>query len=173
MDTKHLNQLFILLQEGKMEYFDEFYELTKRGVFSASYAVLQNQDLAENILQETYLKFLEKLPTLKREQSILAYLMKTAQNLSINEKKKNRRLRYDVDVSQIGKEDEKNEDALIYETMRKVLNKTEQQIVILHAVEEMTHQEIANELGKPLGTITWAYNNALKKLRKALENEGY
>ena len=54
MDTKHLNQLFILLQEGKMEYFDEFYELTKRGVFSASYAVLQNQDLAENILQETY-----------------------------------------------------------------------------------------------------------------------
>ena len=166
MDTKHLNQLFILLQEGKMEYFDEFYELTKRGVFSASYAVLQNQDLAENILQETY-------PTLKREQSILAYLMKIAQNLSINEKKKNRRLRYDVDVSQIGKEDEKNEDALIYETMRKVLNKTEQQIVILHAVEEMTHQEIANELGKPLGTITWAYNNALKKLRKALENEGY
>ena len=152
MDTKHLNQLFILLQEGKMEYFDEFYELTKRGVFSASYAVLQNQDLTENILQETYLKFLEKLPTLKREQSILAYLMKIAQNLSINEK---------------------NEDALIYETMRKVLNKTEQQIVIRQAVEEMTHQEIANELGKPLGTITWAYNNALKKLRKALENEGY
>ena len=74
MDNERLHTLFIELQNGQMDSFDEFYELTKRGVFSVSYQILKSQDEAENVLQETYLQFLKKLPTLKSDQSILGYL---------------------------------------------------------------------------------------------------
>ena len=57
MDNERLHTLFIELQNGQMDSFDEFYELTKRGVFSVSYQILKSQDEAENVLQETYLQF--------------------------------------------------------------------------------------------------------------------
>lgn len=36
----------------------------------------------------------------------------------------------------------------------------------------MSHKEIAKLLHRPLGTILWAYNNALKKLKKGMEKNG-
>jgi RNA polymerase sigma-70 factor (ECF subfamily) len=39
----------------------------------------------------------------------------------------------------------------------------------MYAVGEYKHREIAEFLHMPLGTVTWKYNNALKKMRKALE----
>ena len=42
---------------------------------------------------------------------------------------------------------------------------------MLYNVEDYTHREIAEILGKPLGTITWTYNKAIKKLRKEANNE--
>lgn len=174
MDTNHLNELLILLQEGRIEYFDEFYELTKRGVYSCAYAILQNQDETENILQDTYLKFLEKLPTLKADRSVLAYLMKTATNLSINSKKQYQHLAYNVDVSEVADgEPPQSEDHHVFDVMKEELNETEIRIVVLHSIEELSHQEIASLLHKPLGTVTWTYNNAIKKMRKALEKDGY
>lgn len=174
MDTNHLNELLILLQEGRTEYFDEFYELTKRGVYSSAYAILQNPDEAENILQDTYLKFLEKLPKLKADRSVLAYLMKTATNLAINTKKQYRHLAYNVDVSEVADDESpRSEDHHVFDVMKEVLNETEIRIVILHSIEELSHQEIASLLHKPLGTVTWTYNNAIQKMRKALEKDGY
>jgi RNA polymerase sigma-70 factor (ECF subfamily) len=51
----------------------------------------------------------------------------------------------------------------------KVLAEDEFNIVIMYAVGEYKHREIAEFLHMPLGTVTWKYNNALKKMRKALE----
>lgn len=174
MDANRLSELLIKLQQGRMEYFDEFYELTKRGVYSAAYAVLQNQDDTENVLQDTYLKFLDKLPGFTPDKSVLAYLMKTAQNLALNTKKQYQRRTYDVDMTTI--EDDESpqpDDNHVFEVMKEVLNEKESRIVIMHCIDEMSHAEIAEALHKPLGTITWAYNNAIKKLRKALEKDGY
>lgn len=55
--------------------------------------------------------------------------------------------------------------------MNKVLSDGERQIVILHVVSGFKHREIAQMLDKPLGTVLWAYNNALAKLKKELEKE--
>ena len=174
MDNERLHTLFIELQNGQMDSFDEFYELTKRGVFSVSYQILKSQDEAENVLQETYLQFLKKLPTLKSDQSILGYLMQTAKNLSLNIIKKNKRRNYSFDMETVSEtENDTGQDDTVMKVMREFLNPKEMEIVLMHSPYDMTHKEIAKQLGKPLGTITWAYNNAIKKLKEALIRYGY
>ncbi len=46
------------------------------------------------------------------------------------------------------------------------LKPSEQQVVHLKIMGELTFQEIADILKIPLGTVTWRYQNAIKKLRR-------
>lgn len=55
--------------------------------------------------------------------------------------------------------------------MDKVLGDEERQIVTLHVISGFKHREIAEMMGKPLGTVMWAYNNALAKLKRAIQRE--
>ena len=48
---------------------------------------------------------------------------------------------------------------------RALLDRLDQEIVIMHVIGELKHREIAAILKKPLGTITWKYNQAINKLR--------
>ena len=43
---------------------------------------------------------------------------------------------------------------------------TERQIVSLKVLGEMTFKEIAAVMEMPMGTVTWKYQNAMKKLRR-------
>ena len=52
-----------------------------------------------------------------------------------------------------------------------VLAEDEFNIVMMYAIGGYKHKEIAEFLHMPLGTVTWKYATALKKLRKALADE--
>ncbi|MEG1529548.1 MAG: RNA polymerase sigma factor, partial [Clostridia bacterium] len=56
--------------------------------------------------------------------------------------------------------------------MNEVLNEQENQIVTLYLISGFKHREIAEMMDKPLGTVLWAYRNALLKIKKRLEKEG-
>ena len=45
------------------------------------------------------------------------------------------------------------------------------EIFVLHAVNDYTFEEIAKLKHRPLGTILWSYNNAIKKIQKELADE--
>ena len=172
MSQDRLNELLEQLQKGHMEFFDEFYERTKRGVYLSAYSILHEEGETENVLQDADIKFLEKLPTLRKDKSVLAYLMSTARNLAINLSKERSRISYELDPSLIPAKEENN-DTHVFEVMGRVLTQKEEQIVLMHSIYEMGHKEIAEAIHMPLGSVTWAYNNAIKKLRKELEKDGY
>jgi RNA polymerase sigma-70 factor (ECF subfamily) len=48
------------------------------------------------------------------------------------------------------------------------LSPPEQTVVNMKILSDMTFKEIAESLGQPIGTITWRYNEAIKKLRTIL-----
>lgn len=88
MNETHLKELL----SGNMKYFEEFYEETKKSVFYNIYAVVQDYQIAEDILQETYIKFLNNITKLRVSLNPLGYLFKISMNLSYdyakNRKKK-------------------------------------------------------------------------------------
>ena len=59
----------------------------------------------------------------------------------------------------------------VFDAMNACLDGTERQIVILHVLWGYKHREIASLVDQPLGTVTWKYNNALKKLRKYMKED--
>ena len=165
-----LKELLIQLQNDKMEYFDEFYNLTKNKVFYMAYSILQDYHLSEDILQDTYIKFLKHKKKVKVDGNILSYLLEISKNLSLNYVSKHKKV---VNIDNIvfkyeEQYQEKFEELKLVKDMKKILNENEFQIVILKIINELTNNEIAQLLNKPLGTVLWTYNNAIKKLRRDL-----
>ena len=155
-----LKELLIQLQNDKMEYFDELYNLTKNKVFYMAYS----------ILQDTYIKFLKHKKKVKVDGNILSYLLEISKNLSLNYVNKHKKV---VNIDNIvfkyeEQYQEKFEELKLVKDMKKILNENEFQIVILKIINELTNNEIAQLLNKPLGTVLWTYNNAIKKLRRDL-----
>ena len=46
------------------------------------------------------------------------------------------------------------------------LKEEERQVVSMKILSEMTFEEISKTLNCPMGTVTWRYQNAIKKLRR-------
>lgn len=46
------------------------------------------------------------------------------------------------------------------------LSEAERQVVDMKALGEMSFREISETLHIPMGTVTWRYQNAIKKLRR-------
>ena len=170
MEQERINELL----DGNLDYFDEFYQETKQKVFYNIYAILKDTSLSEDALQETYIRFLKNRDKLKKEKNIIGYLFVISRNIALDMIKKKKKEEYLDEYTLNNIHEKKNPyvDDLI-DNMKKILKDQEFEIVIMHLVNEMTHKEIAKILKKPLGTITWAYNNAIKKIRKGMNiNEG-
>lgn len=172
MDYERLIVLLRKLKQEKMQFFDEFYEMTKKQVFYAAFAIVRDHHLAEDMMQDAYLMFLKNVKKVKEDKTILAYLMQIAKNLSLNYIKKHKKSTHVEDDAVFDYASDKVEthNDTLY-AMQQLLSQEEFEIVIKHVIMKLTHREIAEDLNKPLGTITWAYNNAIKKLKEALGND--
>lgn len=102
--------------------------------------------------------------------------MVVSKNLSLDWLKKNSRI---DELDEISEVNIKSKDDLLEKVysndliniMINILSKEEYNVVYLKVVEEYTHKEISILLDEPIGTITWRYNEAIKKLRKELAYE--
>lgn len=178
MSDPKVSRIIALLNElkrGNNDNFAEFYELTKYQIFYSLLSLTKNHELAEDILAETYLKFLDNLKRIKANQNPLGFLLVTARNLAYDHFKKENRVSYIEDYlleSDIGASttDKYDDSDRLLARMQEILNETEYQVVVLYVLSELTHKEIDEYLDKPLGTITWTYSNAIKKLQKGLSD---
>ncbi len=164
------------LKEGKINYFDELYNSTKKIIFYNIFSYVKDYQISEDLLQETFIKFLDKISEIDENKNPLNYLMVVSKNLSLNWLKKNSRI---DELDEISEVNIKSKDDLLEKVysndliniMINILSKEEYNVVYLKVVEEYTHKEISILLDEPIGTITWRYNEAIKKLRKELAYE--
>ena len=168
MAGKDINELVNELQNGNIEVFDDIYYLTKNIVYYSIFIILKDYQLSEDIMQDTYLKALEKIHSYKRKPHFKSWIVTIAKNLAINEyNKRKREMLIDIGDNEylFGSTSSTVENEILISQIFTVLSDEEKEIVILHVVGDLKHREIAKLLNKPLGTITWAYNNAIKKLK--------
>lgn len=159
------------------EAFSEFYKMTHRKVFYISYSILHDKMKSEDIVQETYMKFLDKIHEFNNKNP-LAYLLTMARNLSLNEYQKRKReifvddqVEFDMNADVLQDLEIQAEVRDLVERGLSVLTEFEKYVFLLYTLEGYKHREIALLVSKPLGTITWTYNNALKKIKSKIEEE--
>lgn len=134
-----------------------WYEQYKTGIFRFALSILKDRHLAEDVLQETFLKLLSGKYRI-HEGKQQAWLYKVARNLC-----------YDILRNQ-GREvalaAEQNRESYGYIDLIASLDLTEREIVTLKIVGGLTHQEIAKVVGLTVHASKKRYERALQKLRE-------
>lgn len=169
MNSKELNKLVSELQNGDMTAFDMIYHETKSVVYYTILSILKDKSRSEDIMQDTYLKSLEKIHSFKPRYGFKSWIVTIARNLAINEyNKRKRELSYDPNVDEyiFGQQESTSEKELIVKEILDYLDESEREVVVMHVLGDMKHREIADVLKKPIGTITWIYNKAIKKAKE-------
>ena len=172
MDKHALNKSLIRMQYGDNTAFEKVYNLTSKGVFSVCLGIVKDRHEAEDAMMATYIKVKEKINYYKPNTNGYAWILTLCKNLCLNEYKKRKRVQvvdFDENDYLVSQDDNTNKyDIPIFNIAKSVLNDTELQIVLMYAVSGYKHKEIAEIMDKPLGTVLWSYNNALKKLKTHL-----
>ncbi|MDY0339150.1 MAG: RNA polymerase sigma factor [Acholeplasmataceae bacterium] len=162
----------IIEQLRKKDYssFDTFYALTKKQVFFAIVSIVKDQDLTEDLMQDTYVKFLEKIDQYRSGENPYAYLSRIGRNLAINTYNKRKKEVVSEEIFEtIPSEEvvEIDDDQDILKILD-LLDQDEKEVVTLHVINDLKFREVAETMDKPLGTVLWIYNKAIKKLKQEL-----
>ena len=173
MDEEKLEKAMVRLQGGDGNALADVYTLTSKGVFTFVLPILHDYQLAEDVMQDTYVSCYDAIKSYHLGTSARNWLLTIAKNAALSQlKKRNREISYDFseDNHPDGVYFLGDVDSPTITLANKVLAEDEFNIVMMYAIGEYKHKEIAEFLHLPLGTVTWKYANALKKLKKALED---
>lgn len=148
--------------------FETIYQQTIRGVYAIIFSVTKSHEDTNDLLQDVYMKMLVKIDQYKVGSNFLNWLLQIAKNHAIDYYRRERK------VSRIEEEhldymtssyDENPDESDQFLRMIEALDEDERTVVLLKIVDDLTHQEIAKITQKPLGTVLWIYQKAIKKLK--------
>ena len=136
----------------------QWYETYKTGIFRFALTMLKDTHLAEDVLQETFVRLLSGKYTVHtgKEQ---AWLYKVARNLCLDILRK-RNWETGALPETVG------EDSYGYIELISGLDQTEREIVSLKIIGGLTHSEIAKVMGLTVSASKRRYERAIAKLRK-------
>ncbi len=169
MDIK---EIILELKRHDDRHFKEFYDLTKKQVYFSAISIVNSSYVADDIVQDTYVNFLKNIDSFDEKRNVFAYLSTIARNLSINYYNKNKREIIDDEYVSTTKDEEK--DIYAEQRVKDILslldNETEREVITYHVILEYKFKDIASIIDKPLGTVLWIYNKAIKKLQERMKN---
>jgi RNA polymerase sigma-70 factor (ECF subfamily) len=164
-------RLVARIRAGDQQALSELYDRYSNVVYGVALRILQDTGAAEDILQDIFLQLWRKPDAFDSSRgSLAAWLAVIARHRSID-RLRQRRPESDIEdcviVSATDLRDE-TERSLVIEKVRIVMNEmsADQRTAMEMAFfQGLTHTEIAEETGEPLGTIKTRIRSGLQMLR--------
>lgn len=186
MNDQQFEEAVARMVRGDKTGLREIYEAYISYIYRIVYEVLQNKENAEDVTSDFFIKLWDKADQFKPGSGHKGYLATMARNMAIDfiRKHKKEELTAMLQDIEAGPEEEEKTEKRFYKegteseveqsiiqdmTIKEALDKlkpSERQIVSLKVLGEMTFKEIAAAMEIPMGTVTWKYQNAMKKLRR-------
>lgn len=162
-----LDEIIDELRVCNYDNFNEFYNNTKKTVFFSIAAIVSDKNIIDDLMQDTYVKFLENIDKYQTNTNITAYLSTMAHNIAINYFNREKRLVHDERIFDYipSNKNEVYDDIEVLDIL-KGLDDISKEIVILHVINDLKFKDIAGIVDKPLGTVLWIYNKAMKFLKR-------
>jgi len=169
--------------KGNEAAFEVLMNRHKNRIFTTIYLVVKDRYLAEDLMQETFIKAINTMKTgrYNEEGKFLPWILRIGHNLAIDHFRRAKRyptvimedgsnvfntLKFSeapVEEKQIKKETHKKLKALIQE-----LPEAQKQVLIMRSYMEMSFKEIAEATGVSINTALGRMRYALINLRKML-----
>lgn len=185
MTDVQFEECIMRMAQGDKEGLRMIYEEYIGYIYAVVLDVLKNKENAEDISADFFIKLWTIAASYKPGNGHRAWMVRIARNMSIDFLRKHRREDLSDKMEDAGEtaegdsygrsiygadtgsqvEDEVISDLSLQEALA-MLNDNEREVINLKIVADMTFKEIAELLNTPMGTITWRYQNAIKKLRR-------
>jgi RNA polymerase sigma-70 factor (ECF subfamily) len=184
LDEQELIQRIVAKDDAA---FRTFVELYQSSVLSACYRILGNQQDAEDVAQDVFVMVYRKAESFRGESGLSTWLYRIAVNLSLN---RLRRRKWDrlfgiltlseaeseetIDRMEAPEQDrpdrqlEANERSRILTDLLNTLPDKQRVAIILHKIEGLSHQEIAEILQISLSSVESLVHRAKRNLQKKL-----
>ena len=161
------------LKKGDMKAFDIIYDETRKKVFFTILDILKDRDISDDIMQDTYITVVNKIDQYNSEYDAKNWIITIAKNLAINEYNKRKKVVY-VDYTENeqlagGVEDDIEVDTPLFDLAKSLLKEDEFKILCLIIVKDYKRREVSELLNIPIGTVTWKFNEAIKKVKEEYE----
>jgi RNA polymerase sigma-70 factor (ECF subfamily) len=159
---------------GDMAALEWLYRELRVPVFAVALAITANRELAEDVLQETFLRVYTRARTYRPGSRPRAWVVPIARNLALDAVRSRARERPDEEAAKAAAPpaaagDDRALAGLEVTAALLALPATERQLIVLHDIVGLTHAEIARALRLPAGTVRWRYRVALGRLETILE----
>jgi RNA polymerase sigma-70 factor (ECF subfamily) len=167
-------RLIARIRAGDQQAMSELYDRYSSVVYGVALRVLQDAAAAEDVLQDIFLQLWRKPDAFDGSRGSLgAWLAVIARHRAID---RLRRLRPETDIEEVviaGGTDlrDETERSLVIEKVRAILeemNQEQRKALELAYFQGLTHTEIAEKTGEPLGTIKTRIRSGLQTLRAKL-----
>lgn len=182
MDDKDLVRLY---QNGNQEAITELIDRYKQRVFSTIYFLVKNQELAEDLFQETFIKIITSLRknSYSEQGKFLPWALRIAHNLVIDHFRKVKLMPLQHDTEEfsvfdvIPANNRNAVDQIIYDEkiaiVRSLLDKLPQEqreVVILRHYAELSFKEISKMLNININTALGRMHYAILKMREMVDS---
>ncbi len=170
MTDREFSSAIDLLLNGDKTGLRMIYEAYMKLIYAVIYNTVQNKEEAEDITSDFFIKLVRVASTFRKGSPHKTWLVTIAKNMAIDEirKRKNTVAEYEEPHTE-GIENEAVLSQDMKQAMRS-LKPEEKEIVDMKLIGQLKFKEIAKLTGKPMGTVTWLYNEGIKKLRRCLSN---
>lgn len=150
-----------------------FYDRHVDRVWRLAYRFTGDSDLAQDVVQETFVRAFEKLGTFRRESALATWVTAVATSTALNTLRKVKRFRGHVpleDAEQLAQPGKRSEPDLKERMAAAIAGLPEgyRTVFLMHDVEGYTHEEIGTALGVQSGTSKAQLFRARARLREAL-----
>ena len=162
------------------EQFAQAYEEYADAIFRHCYFHTFQRELAQELMQEAFLKTWEYVQDGNEIENTRAFLYRTATNLVINMVRKKKESSLDAlqeagfdppDPDQRWQERDAIQERRVLEVLE-MIEEPYRQAVILRYIEELSPAEIAEMTGESPNTVSVRIHRGLKQLRSHLDHGG-
>ena len=167
---------------GDQHAWEQIVRLHWRKVFNVAYKFVGKHDEAEDLTQDIFLKIFKSLSTFDRRANFQTWLISVSRNLCIDHYRSVRKERETIDrdvdpgdlmpvsveVSPYAALEARDRVSMLREAMTS-LPDTLRTAVLLRDIQELTYQEIADQLELPEGTVKSRINRGRTELARQIK----
>lgn len=162
-------------RKNERQYQEILYRKYARKMYGICMSYAGNRDLAQDILQEAFIKVFKKIRDFKGDGTLEGWIRKTVTNTAIDHLRKQTREQAYIDDREDIKEEIREPDAIdklkagdLMDLVAK-LPEGARMIFNLYALEGYTHKEIAEKMNISEGTSKSQFSRARKMLISLLD----
>jgi RNA polymerase sigma-70 factor, ECF subfamily len=172
-DQSSDQELIAAANRGDARAFEQLYHRHREWVSGLAFRMTGNNDLALDVVQETFIYLLGKLPNLQLTARMTTFLYPVVKNLSINARRKSSRISGDDILGDIPAPELPDNSVDDLAAAMQILPAAQRETLLMRYVDDMSMEEIAEALEIPVGTVKSRIHQALSALRENPRTRGY